>query len=182
MNVIETEIPDVKLIEPRVFGDERGYFFEVFSRKNFDEALGRIIFVQNNESSSAYGVLRGLHYQVSPHAQAKLVRVVSGEVLDVAVDIRPDSPTYGKYVKFILSGENKMAAFIPHGFAHGFVVRSERAIFSYYCDNYYCPEAEGSVRFDDPAIGIDWEFDLSKAILSGKDKVAPLLKDARPYS
>lgn len=177
MNVIQTEIPGVVIIEPRIFGDSRGYFFESFSEKNFKEQVADIDFVQDNESKSCYGVVRGLHFQKPPYAQAKLVRVVKGRVLDVAVDLRKGSPTYGKYVAVELSEDNHRQFFVPRGFAHGFAVLSEEAIFQYKCDNYYAPQAEGAVAWDDPDLGIDWGLPLDKAILSEKDSKHPRLKD-----
>ena len=155
MNVIETGIPGLLILEPRVFGDARGYFFESFNRKAFTEAVGEVDFVQDNESRSCYGVVRGLHFQKGEWAQAKLVRVVEGCVLDVAVDLRPGSPTFGRHFSVELSGENHRQFFIPRGFAHGFSVLSEECVFQYKCDNYYHPEAEGAVAWDDPDIGIE---------------------------
>lgn len=182
MNVIKTILPGVVIIEPRVFGDNRGYFFESFSQKEFEEKVCKTTFIQDNESRSVKGVLRGLHFQKPPHCQSKLVRVVEGEVLDVAVDIRKGSPTFGKYVSVLLSSENKRQVFIPRGFAHGFVVLSETATFQYKCDNYYAPQSEGSVRWDDPAIAIDWQINPAETLLSEKDKVSPLLKDAYTFN
>ena len=158
MKVIETEIEGVFILEPRVFGDDRGYFFESFSLKHFEEKVSKTVFVQDNESKSKYGVLRGLHYQLPPYTQAKLVRVVKGRVLDVAVDIRKGSPTFGKYVAVELSEENKLQFFLPKGFAHGFAVLSEEAIFQYKCDEYYAPDYEGAMCFDDSDLGIDWRL------------------------
>lgn len=178
MNVIETGIEGLVIIEPKVFGDVRGYFFESFSAKRFEEEVGETVFVQDNESKSKYGVLRGLHYQLPPYTQAKLVRVVKGRVLDVAVDIRKGSPTFGKHVAVELSEENKRQFFIPKGFAHGFVVLSEEAIFQYKCDKYYAPEHEGALLFDDPVLGIDWKLPLEDIVLSEKDKKNPRLQDA----
>lgn len=177
MEVIKTDIEGVVIIEPHVFSDSRGYFFESFSQKLYDEALGDIDFVQDNESCSSWGVMRGLHFQRPPHAQAKLVRCVRGSVLDVAVDIRKGSPTFGKHVACLLTEENHRQFFIPRGFAHGFAVLSETAIFQYKCDNYYCPEAEGGISIVDPTLEINWGIDISEAILSEKDKKHPLLKD-----
>lgn len=177
MEVIKTDIEGVVIIEPHVFSDSRGYFFESFSQKLYDEALGDIDFVQDNESCSSLGVMRGLHFQRPPHAQAKLVRCVRGSVLDVAVDIRKGSPTFGKHVACLLTEENHRQFFIPRGFAHGFAVLSETAIFQYKCDNYYCPEADGGISIVDPTLEIDWGIDISEAILSEKDKKHPLLKD-----
>ena len=178
MKVIETEIEGVFILEPRVFGDDRGYFFESFSLKHFEEKVSKTVFVQDNESKSKYGVLRGLHYQLPPYTQAKLVRVVKGRVLDVAVDIRKGSPTFGKYVAVELSEENKLQFFLPKGFAHGFAVLSEEAIFQYKCDEYYAPDYEGAICFDDPDLGIDWRLPLKDIILSEKDKKHPRLRDA----
>lgn len=177
MNVIKTDIEGVVIIEPRVFTDSRGYFFESFNKKAFEEAVGNIGFVQDNESCSSRGVMRGLHFQRPPHAQAKLVRCVRGAVLDVAVDIRKGSPTYGKHVAVELTEENHRQFFIPRGFAHGFAVLSDTAIFQYKCDNYYCPEADGGISIVDTSLGIDWHIDLQDAILSDKDKKHPLFKD-----
>ena len=177
MNVINTDIQGVVIIEPKVFGDHRGYFFESFSEKDFAEAVGEVKFVQDNESKSSYGVLRGLHFQKPPHAQAKLVRVVKGRVLDVAVDLRKGSPTFGKHVAVELTEENHRQLFIPRGFAHGFVVLSDEAVFQYKCDNYYAPQSEGSVLWNDPDIGIQWGIPSEDVMLSEKDANAPLLKD-----
>ena len=173
MNLIKTEIEGLYILEPRLFGDARGYFFEAYNKKVFDDLVGPVDFVQDNESKSRYGVVRGLHFQKGEHAQAKLVRVVSGTVLDVAVDIRPGSPTFGKYVAALLSGENKRMFFIPRGFAHGFSVLSEEVVFQYKCDNFYAPQAEGAIAWDDPALGIDWQIPADKMILSEKDKKHP---------
>ena len=178
INVIQTEIPGVVIIEPKVFGDERGYFFESWSQKDFDEQVRPIKFVQDNESKSCYGVLRGLHFQKGKFSQSKLVRVVKGKVLDVAVDIRKGSPTFGKHVAVELTAENHRQFFIPRGFAHGFVVLSAEAVFQYKCDNLYAPQEEGALAWDDPEIGIDWGIPADKVILSAKDKVHPKLKDA----
>lgn len=169
MEIIQTEIKGVVILEPKVFGDERGYFFESFSQRRFEDTVGKTVFVQDNESKSSYGVVRGLHYQLPPYAQAKLVRVVKGEVLDVAVDLRKDSPTFGKHVAVELSEDNKRQLFIPRGFAHGFAVLSSEAIFQYKCDNYYAPDYEGGIQFDDSALGIDWRIPRDKMILSPKD-------------
>lgn len=177
MNVIKTDIQGVVIVEPKVFGDHRGYFFESFSEKDFAEAVGEVKFVQDNESKSSYGVLRGLHFQKPPHAQAKLVRVVKGRVLDVAVDLRKGSPTFGKHVAVELTEENHRQLFIPRGFAHGFVVLSDEAVFQYKCDNYYAPQSEGSVLWNDPDIGIQWGIPSEDVMLSEKDRNAPLLKD-----
>ena len=178
MNIIHTDIPGVVILEPRVFGDERGYFMEAFSDRVFGEQVLKTRFVQDNESSSCYGVVRGLHYQRAPHAQSKLVRVVSGRVVDVAVDIRHGSPTFGHHVAVELSGENHRQLFIPRGFAHGFAVLSERAVFQYKCDAYYAPESEGGIAWDDPALGIDWRLPAGEAILSPKDQCRCPLSEA----
>lgn len=171
MKVIETAIPGVLILEPKVFGDERGYFLESWNKRDFEAAIGREIrFVQDNESKSRYGVLRGLHFQTGSHSQSKLVRVVSGRVLDVAVDIRKGSPWFGRHVCCELSGENHRQFFIPRGFAHGFSVLSEEAVFQYKCDRLYAPEAEGAIAWNDPALGIDWGLPEADIILSEKDK------------
>ena len=177
MNVIKTDIEGLVVLEPRVFGDSRGYFFESFNARTFEEAVGNVNFVQDNESKSSYGVVRGLHFQKPPHAQAKLVRVVKGKVLDVAVDLRKDSPTFGKYVAVELSEDNHRQVFIPRGFAHGFSVLSDEVVFQYKCDNYYAPESEGAVAWDDPDLDIDWRVPADKVLLSEKDKKHPFLKD-----
>ena len=171
MNIIKTEIEGVVIIEPKIFGDERGYFFESFSQKKFQEEVCNTTFVQDNESKSSYGVLRGLHFQKGEYAQAKLVRVVKGKVLDVAVDIRKGSPTFGKHVSVELTEENKRQFFVPRGFAHGFVVLSDEAIFQYKCDNLYAPEHEAGIAWNDPELEIDWKIDHKEAMLSGKDKL-----------
>lgn len=178
MEVIKTEIEGVYVIEPRVFKDSRGYFFESFSQREFDEKIGQHIeFVQDNESMSTYGVMRGLHFQRPPYSQAKLLRCVSGKVLDVAVDLRKGSPTYGKHIATELSGENHRQFFIPKGFAHGFAVLSPTAIFQYKCDEFYHPEADGGISILDESLGIDWQIPTDKAILSEKDTRHPELKD-----
>jgi dTDP-4-dehydrorhamnose 3,5-epimerase len=177
MPFIETGLPGLKIFEPKVFNDSRGYFFEVFNENLFKEAGIDVHFVQDNESKSQRGVLRGLHYQLDPMAQAKLVRVVEGEVLDVVLDIRKGSPTFGKVYTIKLNAENKRQLFIPRGFAHGFSVLSPTVIFQYKCDNFYSKESEGGIAWNDPALGIDWEIDASEAIVSDKDKVLPLFKD-----
>lgn len=178
INVIQTEIPGVVVIEPKVFGDARGYFFESWSQRDFDEQVRPIRFVQDNESKSSYGVLRGLHFQKGKCAQSKLVRVVKGRVLDVAVDIRKGSPTFGKHVAVELTAENHRQFFIPRGFAHGFAVLSEEAVFQYKCDNFYAPGEEGAIAWNDPALGIDWGLPADAVLLSEKDKRHPLLSDA----
>ncbi len=177
MNVIQTEIPGVVIIEPRIFKDTRGYFFESFSQRDFESLVRTVRFVQDNESMSSYGVLRGLHFQKPPYTQSKLVRVIQGTVLDVAVDIRIGSPTFGKHVAVELSGENHRQFFIPRGFAHGFSVLSEEAVFQYKCDNFYAPQSEGALAWDDPDLGIDWRIPADRVILSEKDRSHPRLKD-----
>lgn len=178
MNVIKTEIDGVLILEPKVFGDSRGYFFESFNAKDFKEATGLDMnFVQDNESMSSYGVMRGLHFQLPPYTQAKLVRCVRGKVLDVAVDLRKGSPTYGKHVAVELSEDNHRQFFIPKGFAHGFSVLSDTAVFQYKCDSYYAPQADGGISILDDSLGIDWKIPVDKALLSEKDKKQPLLKD-----
>ncbi len=181
MEIIPTALDGVVILEPRIFGDERGYFFESFSQREFEEKVCRTVFVQDNESRSRRGVLRGLHYQLPPHAQSKLVRVIDGRVLDVAVDIRRGSPTFGRHVAVELSGENHRQLFIPRGFAHGFVVLSEQALFQYKCDHFYAPSSEGAVAFDDPALGIDWQIPLSEILLSEKDRLHPPLTGAKVF-
>ena len=177
MNVIKTAIEGVVIIEPRIFKDARGYFFESFSQKEFDEKVYPVTFVQDNESMSSYGVMRGLHFQLPPYTQAKIVRCVKGTVLDVAVDIRKGSPTYGLHVSVELSEENHLQIFIPKGFAHGFSVLSETAVFQYKCDEFYHPEAEGGISILDESLGIDWKIPANQAILSEKDTKHPLLKN-----
>ncbi len=169
MKTTKTSIEGLLILEPRIFRDERGYFFESFSQKELEKEVGKIEFVQDNESKSSYGVVRGLHYQLPPYTQAKLVRVVKGCVLDVAVDLRKDSPTFGQHVSVELSEDNKQQLFIPRGFAHGFAVLSEEVIFQYKCDHYYAPDYEAGIRFDDPILGIDWKIPREKMILSAKD-------------
>ena len=178
MKILETDIEGVVIIEPDVFEDARGYFFESFSQERFDKAVRPVRFVQDNESMSSYGVLRGLHYQKGRHAQSKLVRCVKGAVLDVAVDIRKGSPTFGKHVAVELSEKNRRQLFIPRGFAHGFSVLSDTAIFQYKCDSLYAPQSEGAIAWDDPDIGIDWQIPADAVMLSAKDKAHPRLKDA----
>ena len=177
MNIIKTDIEGLLILEPRVFNDTRGYFLESYSKREFDKEVGNVEFVQDNESCSSYGVIRGLHFQLPPYCQAKLVRCVKGKVLDVAVDIRRGSPTFGQHVAVELSEENHRQFFIPHGFAHGFSVLSDVAVFQYKCDNYYHPEADGGISILDDSLGIDWQIDPSKAILSDKDKHHCHLKD-----
>lgn len=177
MEIIKSDIEGVVIIEPRIFEDSRGYFFESFSEREFVEKVCNTRFVQDNESKSSYGVVRGLHFQLPPHAQSKLVRVVEGAVLDIAVDIRRGSPTFGKYVAVELSAENHRQLFIPRGFAHGFAVLSETAVFQYKCDNYYAPQSEGAIAWNDAEIGIDWRIPADKVILSAKDMAHPTLAE-----
>lgn len=178
MNLIKTEIEGAYIIEPRVLKDSRGYFFESFNQREFNNCIGyKVVFVQDNESKSFKNVVRGLHFQKPPYAQAKLLRVVKGAVIDVAVDIRRDSPTYGQYVAVELSEDNHRQFYIPHGFAHGFSVLTDEVIFQYKCDNFYHPESEGAIRWDDETLNIDWGINLSDAIISDKDKVTPLFKE-----
>lgn len=175
MNVIKTDIEGLFIIEPKVFGDHRGYFFESFSERDFNSQVCQVRFVQDNESKSRYGVLRGLHFQKPPYAQNKLVRVVKGAVLDVAVDIRMGSPTFGRHVAVELTEDNHRQFFISRGFAHGFVVLSDEVIFQYKCDNFYEPESEGAIAWNDPALGIDWKIPAEDIILSEKDTKHPVL-------
>ena len=178
MTFTRTEIPDVVVIEPTVHGDSRGYFVETFRQDKLEEFLGyKINFCQDNESKSSKGVLRGLHYQLPPHAQTKLVRVIQGRVLDVAVDIRRNSPTFGKYVAVLLSAENKKQLLVPRGFAHGFVVLEDDTIFAYKVDNYYSPQCDRGIAFDDENLNIDWILEKEELNLSAKDKVQPLLEN-----
>lgn len=182
INVIKTELDGVVIIEPMVFGDARGYFFESFSERDFNEAMTPILghgikFVQDNESMSSYGVMRGLHFQTMPYTQSKLVRCVKGAVLDVAVDIRKGSPTYGQHVAVELTEDNHRQFFVPRGFAHGFAVLSETAVFQYKCDNFYAPANDGGVSIVDDSLGIDWRIPVEKALLSEKDTKHDLLKD-----
>ena len=181
MNYIETEIDGVFIIEPKVFNDARGYFMEAWKQEEFNQHIGKVDFIQDNESKSSFGVLRGLHYQKGETAQAKLVRVIKGKVLDVAVDIRKSSPTFGKHVMVELSGENKRQFFIPRGFAHGFLVLSDEAIFTYKVDNVYAPQADAGIRWNDPALGINWPIDPKEVLTSEKDLKQPLLKDAECF-
>lgn len=178
MEVIKTAIPEVIIVEPRVFGDARGYFFESYSQREFDEKVRPIKWVQDNESMSSYGVLRGLHFQKGRFSQSKLVRVVHGRVYDVAVDVRKGSPTFGKWVGVELSEENHRQLFIPKGFAHGFSVLSETAVFQYKCDAFYAPSEEGAIAWDDPDLGIDWQIPSDKILLSSKDTCHPRLREA----
>jgi dTDP-4-dehydrorhamnose 3,5-epimerase len=179
---IPQSIPDVWVIEPKVHGDHRGYFVETFRQDKFEQALGyKVDFVQDNESKSSKGVLRGLHFQLAPHAQSKLVRVIEGAVLDVAVDIRKGSPSFGQHVAVELSGDNKKQMFVPRGFAHGFVVLTDTATFVYKVDNYYSPECDRGLAFDDRAIGIDWQLAKQQLLLSDKDTQQPLLSELTDY-
>lgn len=181
MNFIKTDIDGVIIVEPRIFADNRGYFFESYNEAEFTANGIPNKFVQDNQSKSCYGVIRGLHCQLGEHAQAKLVRVLHGKVLDVAVDARPESPTFGKHVAVELSAENNRQLFIPRGFLHGFSVLSETAVFAYKCDNLYCKAAEFGIRYDDPEIGIDWRIPTEKIITSEKDRIANTLKDLKEH-
>lgn len=178
MEVIKTDIEGVVIIEPRIFKDERGYFYESFSQREFEEKVCRTTFVQDNQSKSSYGVLRGLHFQKPPYCQSKLVRCIKGAVLDVAVDIRNGSPTFGKHVAVELTEENHRQFFVPRGFAHGFAVLSEEAVFQYKCDNFYCKESEGAVAWNDPELAIDWRIPAKKVLLSEKDKLNKNIAEA----
>ena len=180
MNIIPASLPGVFIIEPRIFEDSRGYFFESWNREAFEKAGLHYEFVQDNESLSTYGTIRGLHFQKGEHAQAKLVRVLEGTVLDVAVDLRKGSPTYGEHVAVELSAENKRQLLIPRGFAHGFSVLSETAVFIYMCDNQYSKESEGGIRYDDPKLAIDWKVEKGKELLSEKDRALPLFAELEP--
>lgn len=177
MDIIETEIKGVLIVKPRIFYDKRGYFFESFSEREFCEKVMPVKFVQDNESMSSYGVIRGLHFQRPPFTQSKLVRCVKGAVLDIAVDIRKGSPTYGKYVAAELNEENHLQFYVPRGFAHGFAVLSDVAVFQYKCDNYYAPQSEGGIQLKDKSLGIDWIIPEGKAIISEKDAINPLLEE-----
>ncbi len=181
MQYIKTSISGVYILEPKVFADKRGYFFEAWKQSDFEENIGKVEFIQDNESRSSYGVLRGLHYQKGEWSQAKLVRVIKGRVLDVAVDLRKSSPTFGKYVAVELSEDNKRQLFIPRGFAHGFVVLSDDAIFTYKVDNVYAPHAEASIRWNDETIGIDWHIDINDVVTSEKDFNGFSLADAETF-
>ncbi len=181
MDYIKTAIDGVYIIEPRVFKDERGYFFESWKQADFEEHIGKVNFIQDNESKSSYGVLRGLHYQKGEYSQAKLVRVIKGRVLDVAVDLRKSSPTFGKHVAVELSEDNKRQFFIPRGFAHGFLVLSQEAIFTYKVDNVYAPQHEASIRFNDPVLGVEWPIDANDVLTSEKDLKGSLFKDAETF-
>lgn len=177
MRVIKSDIEGVVIIEPRIFADNRGYFYEVFTERDFAEQVCPIHFVQQNEAKSSYGVVRGLHFQLPPHAQSKLVRVTKGRVLDVVVDIRRSSPTFGKHIAVELSDENHLQLFIPRGFAHGYSVLSDEAVMEYKCDNYYAPESEGGILWNDTELAIDWQVAADKVILSEKDKHYPTLAE-----
>lgn len=180
MNLIKTKIEDLLILEPRVFDDGRGYFLESYNKKKLEDLIGKEYnFVQDNESKSSYGVIRGLHYQLAPYSQAKLMRILEGRVYDVAVDLRKDSATFGEWEGVELSGENKKQLLIPKGFAHGFSVLSETAVFAYKCDEYYYPEAEAGIIYNDPSIRIDWKIPEKYAKLSEKDKLLPELKNAK---
>ena len=180
MNFIATKLEGCFIIEPKVILDERGYFMESFNENTFQKGVNQQVhFVQDNQSYSTKGVLRGLHYQTGEHAQAKLVRVLKGDVLDVAVDIRPNSPTFGQYEAIVLSGENQKQFFVPRGFAHGFLVLSETAVFFYKCDNFYNKESEGGISYDDKTININWNFPFGELIISEKDKVQPTIANAK---
>ena len=180
MDFIATTLEGCFIVEPKIIVDERGYFMECFNENTFQEGINQQVhFVQDNQSVSSKGVLRGLHYQTGEHAQAKLVRVIKGEVLDVAVDIRPDSRTFGQYEAVILSGENQKQFFVPRGFAHGFLVLSDTAVFFYKCDNFYNKESEGGTIFNDMTINIDWKFQTAELIISEKDKVQPTIENAK---
>lgn len=179
MKILKTDIEGIVIIEPELFGDGRGYFFESYNREVFDREVSPIRFVQDNESRSRYGVVRGLHFQRAEFAQAKLVRVIEGRVLDVAVDIRPGSPTFGRHVAVELSGANHRQLFIPRGFAHGFAVLSPEALFQYKCDNFYAPQAEGGIAWDDPALAIDWRLPREAVILSERDRKHPTLQELK---
>lgn len=181
MDYLKTEIEGVYIIEPRVFNDARGYFMEAWKQEEFNEHIGRVDFIQDNESKSSFGVLRGLHYQKGDASQAKLVRVIKGKVLDVAVDIRRSSPTFGKHVMVELSEDNKRQFFIPHGFAHGFLVLSQEAVFTYKVDRPYAPQAEAGIRWNDPDLAIEWPIDPGQVQTSAKDLVQPLFKDAELF-
>lgn len=181
MEYRKTEIDGVYILEPRVFNDARGYFFEAWKKEEFEEHVGKVDFIQDNESKSSYGVLRGLHYQKGNYSQAKLVRVIKGKVLDVAVDIRKSSPTFGKHVMVELSDENKRQFFIPRGFAHGFLVLSDEAVFTYKVDNVYAPQHEASIRWNDEDINIQWPIDIKDVVTSEKDLKASSLKDAELF-
>lgn len=178
MEIIQTGIKDLVIVKPQIFEDARGFFFETYNEKRYKEMGINANFVQCNQSKSCYGVIRGLHYQLAPHSQSKLVSVTVGKVFDVAVDLRKDSPTFGQWYGVELSEENKLQFFIPKGFAHGFSVLSEKAIFSYMCDEFYAPQADRGIMYNDPTLNIDWRIPTENAIISDKDNKHPLLKDA----
>ena len=181
MKTQTTDIEGIVIIEPQVFGDSRGYFMETYQKEKYAAVGIDVTFVQDNESMSSYGVIRGLHYQAEPFAQAKLIRVVAGRVLDVAVDIRKNSPTFGKIFTLELSSENKLQLFLPHGIAHGFAVLSDYAIFTYKCDNFYAPQSERTIRFEDPSLAIDWKIPVENRIISDKDKKGVAFADAELF-
>ena len=181
MKTQTTDIEGIVIIEPQVFGDSRGYFMETYQKEKYAAAGIDVTFVQDNESMSSYGVIRGLHYQAEPFAQAKLIRVVAGRVLDVAVDIRKNSPTFGKVFTLELSSDNKLQLFLPHGIAHGFAVLSDYAIFTYKCDNFYAPQSERTIRYDDPSLAIDWKIPVENRIISDKDKKGVAFADAELF-
>lgn len=181
MKIHKTEIPGVLIIEPKIFYDKRGYFFESYSQKEFDEKVAPIRFVQDNQSKSSFGVVRGLHFQKGQHSQSKLVRVIEGKVLDVAVDMRKGSPTFGKHVAIELDAESQKMFFIPRGFAHGFSVLSESAVFQYKCDNLYAPESEGAIAWNDGDLGIDWKVPEEQAVVSEKDRCNPTFKESEYF-
>ncbi len=178
MEIKETDIPGILIIKPKIFEDPRGYFFESYNKNKLNNALGDLEFVQDNQSLSGFGTIRGLHYQLAPYAQAKLIRVLQGKIYDIAVDIRQNSPTFGKHFGIELSDENKTQLFIPHGFAHGFSVLSKEAIVFYKTDQYYHKESERGIKYNDPELNIDWKINLSESILSSKDKVLPSFKES----
>jgi len=181
MNIIKTEFPGLVIVEPKVFGDARGYFFESYNEKVLSDIGIQTVFKQDNQSFSKYGVIRGLHFQKNPHAQTKLIRVIEGTIYDVALDLRKDSPMFGKWFGLELSAENKLQLYIPQGFAHGFSVLSEQAVILYKCDNFYNPQSEGGVLYKDPALNIDWKIDAAEAIVSDKDKILPTFDQLEVY-
>jgi len=181
MNIIKTEFPGLVIVEPKVFGDARGYFFESYNEKVLSDIGIQTVFKQDNQSFSKYGVIRGLHFQMNPHAQTKLIRVIEGTIYDVALDLRKDSPMFGKWFGLELSAENKLQLYIPQGFAHGFSVLSEQAVILYKCDNFYNPQSEGGVLYKDPALNIDWKIDAAEAIVSDKDKILPTFDQLEVY-
>ncbi|MEM6320700.1 MAG: dTDP-4-dehydrorhamnose 3,5-epimerase [Bacteroidota bacterium] len=181
MPFLDTEIPGLKIFEPKIWRDDRGYFYESYNQQTFEAAGITNVFVQDNQALSTYGILRGLHYQLPPYSQAKLVRVLAGEVLDVVLDIRPNSPTFGQHFSIRLSAANKKQLFVPKGFAHGYVVMSDMAIFAYKCDNFYAKSHDAGILFSDPSLNIDWQINFEHIILSEKDKLQPLFKDHRRF-